>query len=112
MMSCPQKDEHAHPSSNLSTPEKDERLGLLHKENRKARLQIKRLKQKIEAVAIQQGVCISNELHSDINSRFIFQIPRRFISTTILRSAIKSRLLQELKKYEMASFVHQVVFVP
>ena len=79
MVSRPQKDEHTHPSShtayiNLSTPEKDERLGLLHKENRKARLQIKRLKQKIEAVAIQQGVCISNELHSDIKliaSRFI-----------------------------------------
>ena len=71
MVSHPQKDERTHPSShtayaNLHTPEKDKRLDLLHKENRKVKLQIRRLKQKIEAVAIQQGVNLNDELHSDI----------------------------------------------
>ena len=71
MVSRPQKDERTKPSShttyaNLSTPEKDRRLGLLHQENRKAKQHIKNLRQKIETITIQDGVNLSDELHSDI----------------------------------------------
>ena len=71
MVSRPQKDERTKPSShttyaNLSTPEKDRRLGLLHQENRKAKQHIKNLRQRIETITIQDGVNLSDELHSDI----------------------------------------------
>ena len=70
MASRHQKDEQTHPSShttyaNLHTPEKDERLSRLHEENRKAKVQIKRLIQKIESATIQDGVCLNDELHND-----------------------------------------------
>jgi len=71
MVSCPQKDDRTNPSShttyiNLSTPEKNQRLTLLHQENRKAQQQIRRLNQKLEAITAQQGVSLSDELHNDI----------------------------------------------
>ena len=71
MVSRPQKDDRTNHSShttyaNLSTPEKNQRLTLLHQENRKAQQQIRRLNQKLEAITIQQGVSLSDELHNDI----------------------------------------------
>ena len=71
MVSRPRKDDRTNPSShttyvNLSTPEKNQRLSLLHQENRKAKQQIRRLNQKLEAITVQQGVNLSDELHNDI----------------------------------------------
>ena len=73
MVSCPQKDKRTDPSSHtnytyLSTPEKDKRLGLLHQDNRRAKQQIRHLRQKIEEITIKEGVHLSDELHSDIKS--------------------------------------------
>lgn len=53
---------------NLSTPEKIERLSHLHKENKRAMLEIKRLKQKISAAITLDGVNLSDELHDDVKT--------------------------------------------
>ena len=50
----------------MYTPEKDARLSHLHQENRKAKLRIIRLEQKISLAANEDGVKLDDELHSDI----------------------------------------------
>ena len=67
------KDDHSHPSShttyfNLHTPEKIERLCRLHKECKKARLCIMRLKQRISEAAVDGGVALDEELHNDMKA--------------------------------------------
>ena len=71
MVCRPHKDDGSNPSShttyrNLHTPEKDARLSHLHQENRKAKLRIRRLEQKISLAANEDGVKLDDELHSDI----------------------------------------------
>ena len=72
MASRKQKDtDRTDPSSHtayvhLSTPEKNERLSRLHKDNKRAMLEIKRLKQKISAAITLDGVSLSDELHDDV----------------------------------------------
>ena len=68
-----QKDERTDPSSHtpyiyLSTPEKDERLSRLHKEKRKASLQIAQLKEKLSSATIQDGITLDDELHNDVRN--------------------------------------------
>lgn len=71
-MACrPHKDEHTHPSShttytNLRTPEKIERMSRLHQENKKAKLRIVRLEKKIMSATNEDGINLSNTLHSDM----------------------------------------------
>ena len=67
------KDDHSHPSShttyfNLHTPEKIERLCRLHKECKKARLCIMRLKQRISEAAVDGGIALDEELHNDMKA--------------------------------------------
>ena len=71
MVCHPHKDDSSNPSShttygNLHMPEKDARLSHLHQENRKAKLHIIRLEQKISLAANEDGVKLDEELHSDI----------------------------------------------
>jgi len=71
MLSCRLKDQKTHPSShttyaNLSTFEKSKRLRNLHQENKKAKLYVTRLKQKISAAASQDGVMLDDELHNEM----------------------------------------------
>ena len=71
MASRKQKDtDRTDPSSHtayvhLSTPEKNKRLSRLHKDNKRAMLEIKRLKQ-ISAAITLDGVSLSDELHDDV----------------------------------------------
>ena len=117
MVSCPQKDERTKPSShttyaNLSTPEKDRRLGLLHQENRKAKQHIKNLRQKIETITIQDGVNLSDELHSDIKliaSTNIQDIYSRFPEDSFQQLFWDQQLQASSyknSKSEMASIIH------
>ena len=50
----------------LSTPEKNERLTCLHNINKRAMLEIKRLKQKILTAISSDGVSLSDELHDEV----------------------------------------------
>jgi len=73
MLSRRLKDQKTHPSShttyaNLSTSEKDERLRNLHQENKKAKLCVRRLEQKISAAASQEGITLDDELHNDMKT--------------------------------------------
>ena len=68
-----QKDDRTHPSShttyaNLRTPEKNERLSRLHQENRKTKLRIARLEQKIKLAANTDGVNLDASLYDDIKT--------------------------------------------
>ena len=67
------KDDCSHPSShttyfNLHTPEKNERLRRLHQENKKAKLCIMRLKQRISEAARDGGIKLNEELHNDMKA--------------------------------------------
>ena len=50
----------------LNTAEKIERLSRLCKDNKRAMLEIKQLKQKILAAITLDGVSLSDELHDDV----------------------------------------------
>lgn len=52
----------------MHTPQKDARLSHLHEENRKAKLRILRLEQKILVAASDDGVKFDDELHDDIKN--------------------------------------------
>ena len=67
------KDDCSHPSShttyfNLHTPEKNECLRRLHQENKKAKLCIMRLKQRISEAARDGGIKLNEELHNDMKA--------------------------------------------
>jgi len=71
MASCDHKDEVTDPSSHtnyvyLNTPQKNDRLTRLHKENRKLSLQVAQLEEKLLAVTAQDGIILSDELHDDV----------------------------------------------
>ena len=73
MASRCQKYDRSHPSShttyaNLHTPEKNERLNRLHKENKKAKLYIMRLKQRISEAVTEGGITLDKELHIDMKA--------------------------------------------
>ena len=74
MKSRKQKDtDRTNPSSHttyacLHTPEKDERLRRLQQDKKRVKLQIDRLKQKIEDASHQDGMIIDDELHEDLKS--------------------------------------------
>ena len=71
MASRDHKDEITDPSSHtnytyLSTPEKNDRLSRLHKENRKLTFWVTQLEQKLLAVTAQDGITLTDELHNDM----------------------------------------------
>ena len=74
MKSRKQKDtDRTNPSSHttyacLHTPEKDERLCRLQQDKKRVKLQIDRLKQKIEDASHQGGMIVDDELHEDLKS--------------------------------------------
>ena len=68
-----QKDERTDPTSHtnytyLKTPEKNERLSRMHKENRKLTLQNLQLKEKLSSETVKVGIIVNDELHDDLKS--------------------------------------------
>ena len=68
-----QKDDGTNPSShttyaNLHSAEKDERLRRLHQETKKVKLCIARLKKRISAATVRDGVELDDELSNELKS--------------------------------------------
>ena len=71
MASRPKSDDRTHPSSHttyaaLTTPEKEERLHRLHRENARLKSQIARLREKISTAVDRDGVTVDSELNEDL----------------------------------------------
>lgn len=67
------RDERTHPSSHtpyaiLNTPEKDERLRRLRLDNKRSKLHIDRLREKLEVAASKANVTVDDTLDADIRS--------------------------------------------
>ena len=71
MVSQPHKDNATNPSnhttfSNLSTPQREERLHNMIKENKRMKLVIERIKGKISALIESNGVRVGDDLHEEL----------------------------------------------